>query len=258
MGLSSRSLRRFTSVGYQAGHHLPAGADVAINVGGTTNLAPLVKQAATAYQGTHAGVTITVKGTSSGAGIASLKSHAVDVAMSDVAVSDPDFSDTVLGVVGFAFMVNPDVGIKNLTHQDAIALYSGKVTNWKQIGGNDQKVVLIGRDIGTGTRFVVEEKVARLSVPMTIEKNAVAVVKAVAATPGSIGYLASGFIGDRQDLVISYDGVAPSESNIVSHAYPVSTDEHLYTQKGASADITAFVQYVKDDKPVLRANGVFR
>ncbi len=123
----------------------PAGADQAIEVGGTTNLAPLVTKAAADYQSSHPGVTITVKGSSSGAGIAALKDHQIDIAMSDVAVNDDDLSDTVLGVVGFAFVVNPDVGVKNLTRDELIGIFAGKITNWKMIGGNDRKIVIIGR-----------------------------------------------------------------------------------------------------------------
>ena len=124
---------------------LPASAAQTINVGGTTNLAPLVTKAAAAYQSAHPGVTITVKGDSSGEGIAALKAHKVDIAMSDVAVNDTDLTDTVLGVVGFAFVVNPDVGVKNLTRDELTQIFDGKVTNWKAIGGNDHPIVIIGR-----------------------------------------------------------------------------------------------------------------
>ncbi|HUN28540.1 MAG TPA: substrate-binding domain-containing protein [Alphaproteobacteria bacterium] len=236
---------------------LPAVADQSIKVGGTTNLAPLVAKAATAYQGAHPGVTISVKGTSSGAGIASLKDHQVDVAMSDVAVNDDDLADTVLGVVGFAFVVNPDVGIKNLTRDELTGIFSGKTTNWKQIGGNDRKIVIIGREIGTGTRFVFEDKVAKTLIPIKVAKNAVAVAEQVAATSGALGYIASGFIGDHQNMVVSYNGVEPTPDNIRNHLYSFATDEHLYTWKNADAGITAFVQYVKADTAVLRENGVF-
>ena len=257
MRLHSRFLAPLGALSIILSLILPAAAAQTITVIGTTNLAPLVADAAKEYQAAHAGVAITVKGISSGAGIAALKDKQADVAMSDVAVGDPDFQDTIIGVVGFAFAVNPDVGITNLTHKDAIAIYSGKVTNWKDVGGKDEPIVLIGRDIGTGTRFVFEDKVAKTLVPLDIEKNADAVVKKVAATPGSIGYLASGFIGNYQNLIINYEGIAPTEENIRNHTYPFATDEHLYVLKTASPDVTAFVQYVKNDKPLLRKNGVF-
>jgi phosphate transport system substrate-binding protein len=232
-------------------------AATTIRVHGTTNLAPMVTKAATAYQSNHPDTAIDVQGTSSGEGIASLKSHDADVAMSDVAVSDPDFVDTTLGVVGFAFVVGSKAGVSNLTRAEVQKMYAGKVTNWKQVGGNDEKIILIGRQIGTGTRLVMEQKVAKTLVPTQIQPNAKAVVDAVAATPGAIGYIATAFIGDNQNLVVTYQNVAPTEANIRSHTYAFSTDEHLYTLKTASPDVTAFVQYVKGDTALLEANGVY-
>jgi phosphate transport system substrate-binding protein len=236
---------------------LPAVAAQAINVGGTTNLAPLVTKAAATYQSSHPGVTIAVKGDSSGAGIAALKDHQVDIAMSDVAVNDTDLTDTVLGVVGFAFVVNPDVGVKNLTRDEISQIFDGKITNWKAIGGNDHPIVIIGRQIGTGTRFVFEDKVAKTHIPIKIEDNATAVLNSVAATPGALGYLASGFLDGHQDLVVTYNGVAPTPDNIRNHLYSFATDEHLYTQKNADPSVNAFVQYVKNGTELLKANGVF-
>jgi ABC-type phosphate transport system substrate-binding protein len=117
--------------------------------------------------------------------------------------------------------------------------------------------VLIGREIGTGTRFVFEDKVAKTTIPIRIESNATNVLNAVAATPGSLGYAATGFIDGHQDLVITYQGVAPTPENIRNHTYAFATDEHLYTLKTASAGVGAFVQYVKNDAALLKANGVF-
>ena len=236
---------------------LPVAAAQTIIVRGTTNLAPLVKTAATDYQKANTGVAIDVKGDSSGAGIAALKDNSANVAMSDVAVNDVDFQDTVLGVVGFAFVVNPDVGVKNLTRGELQNIFAGKITNWKAIGGNDRKIVLIGREIGTGTRFIFEDKVAKTEIPITVEPNAKAVVDKVVQTSGSLGYLASGFIGSHQNLVVTYDGVMPTADNIRNRTYSFSTDEHLYTRKNPPAGVAAFVQFVKNDKTLLQANGVF-
>ena len=258
--MRSNAHRILTSLGtllVAASLTLPVGAAQNLTVRGTTNLAPLVASAAADYQKANPGVTIDVKGNSSGAGIAALKDKSADIAMSDVAVNDADFNDTILGVVGFAFVVNPDVGVKNLTRGELQDIFAGKITNWKAIGGNDRKIVLIGREIGTGTRFVFEDKVAKTQIPITIEKNAKAVVDAVAQTSGSLGYLASGFIDGHQNLVVSYEGVMPTPENIRNHTYSFSTDEHLYMLKGGSAAAAAFIQYVKNDAAVLKANGVF-
>ena len=185
------------------------------------------------------------------------RTNPADVAMSDVAVNDADFNDTILGVVGFAFALNPDVGVKNLTRGELQDIFSGKITNWKAIGGNDRKIVLIGRQIGTGTRFVFEDKVAKTEIPITIEPNAKAVVEAVAQTSGALGYLASGFVDGHDNLIVSYEGVMPTPANIRNHTYSFSTDEHLYMLKNGPAAAAAFIQYVKNDAALLKDNGVF-
>ncbi len=236
---------------------LPAGAGVDINIGGTTNLAPLLLKLAADYEHSHPGVTISVGGTNTGAGIASLKKHDIDIAMSDVAVDKYGFSDTVLGTVGFAFVANPDCGIKNLTREQLMTIFSGQVTNWKAVGGNDRPIVLIGRDIGTGARFVFEDKVARTVVPVRVVADESDVLKAVARTSGSLGYLASGFLSGRGDLVITYEGVAPTPATIRASGYSFSTLEHLYTNRNASPDVAAFVQYVKSSTDQLIANGIY-
>jgi phosphate transport system substrate-binding protein len=236
---------------------LPAAAGQDIVVGGTTNLAPLLIKLASDYEASHPGVTISVSSTSSGAGIASLKNHDIDIAMSDVAVDDDAFSDTVLGTVGFAFVANRDCGVKNLTRDQLIAIFSGKATNWKEVGGNDRKIVLIGREIGTGTRFVFEDKVAKTTIPIRVEANAPALLTAVAQTSGALGYLASGFLGAHQDMVVTYQGVAPTPVTIRDNDYRFATSEHLYTAKNARPDVAAFIHYVKNSTNELIANGIY-
>ncbi|MGA7745960.1 MAG: substrate-binding domain-containing protein [Candidatus Aquilonibacter sp.] len=236
---------------------LSARAGVDISVGGTTNLAPLLIQAAAAYENSHPGVTISVSSTSSGAGIASLKKHDIDIAMSDVAVDDVEFGDNVLGSVGFAFVANKDCGIKNLAREQLIAIFSGKVTNWKDAGGSDRRIALIGREIGTGTRFVFEDNVAKTTIPIRVEANATAVLNAVASTSGALGYLASGFLGNHQDLLVAYQGVMPTPVTIRTREYRFSTSEHLYTYKNPRPDVAAFVQYVESSTDQLRANGIY-
>ncbi len=235
----------------------PANAGTDISVGGTTNLAPLLIKLAADYESSHPGVTISVSSTSSGAGIASLKGHDLDIAMSDVAVDDDTFNDNVLGTVGFAFVANSDCGVKNLTREQLSGIFSGQITNWKQVGGNDRKIVLIGREIGTGTRFVFEDKVAKTTIPIRIEANAPAVLKAVSQTSGALGYLASGFLDGHQDLVVTYQGVAPTQVNIRANAYRFSTSEHLYTHKNPRPEVSAFIQYVKNSTNQLVAAGIY-
>jgi phosphate transport system substrate-binding protein len=166
---------------------VPAIADTTIRVGGSTNITPPLAKMAPAYQAAHSGITLSVTGSSSGQGIAALKAGTLDVACSDVAVDDPAFDNTTVGVMGIAFVVGSGAGVKNLTRTQVQGIYSGKITNWKQIGGNDLAIVPFSRPLGAGTRFVFEMTVAKTLTDMKEQKDATSVVNAVAAIPGGVG-----------------------------------------------------------------------
>jgi len=234
----------------------PASAGAAIRIGGSTNDTPALKAIANAYQTAHTDVTFSIVGSSSGEGVAALRSGSIDIACSDVAVNDPAFTDTKIGVVGFVFVVGSGAGVSNLSRADVQGIYSGKITNWKQIGGNDLPIVPFSRPIGVGTRFIFEMTVAKTLIPMTIEPDATAVVNAVAATPGGIGYSSTNYVGDHQNLVVKYEGVAPTDANILSHTYKFATDEHAYTAGDVSADAKAFLAFVATQPATLKSFGI--
>ena len=132
-----------------------------VNVGGSTNPAGAVGAAAKAFMERNPAIGVSLQPSSSGAGIAALKAGTIDVAMSDVAINDPTFVDHRIGWLGIAIIAGPNTGITAITRAQLIGIYSGKITNWKQIGGNDQRIVPISRPIGTGTRFLFETLVAK-------------------------------------------------------------------------------------------------
>jgi phosphate transport system substrate-binding protein len=237
---------------------VPAAAQSPLRVEGTTNLTPLLTKAAAEYETEHSGTQIIVKGTSSGAGIASLKSGTIDIAASDIAVDDDSLSGTTLGVVGFAFVANKDAGIKNLTRQQLIGIFAGKIQNWKAVGGNDLPIVIISREIGTGTRLVLEQKVAKTLIDTKVVGNANEVIHAVDSTSGALGYVATYFVGDHTDLVVSYNGITPTPETIRDHSYAFSTDEHLYVQTKGSDEAKNFAAYVAGNKTLLESYGIYR
>ncbi len=231
-------------------------ADV-MSVQGTTNLSGMLAKAATAFESTHPGAAIAVKGTSSGAGIAAVKSGAIDVAGSDVAIDDPDLSDTILGKLGVVFIAGPGTGVKNINRKDVIAIYAGKIHNWKELGGKDLPIVVFGRPLGAGTRLVFEQKVAKTLTTVREPHDAGSMIPLITATPGGLGYVGAAFVGSHADSVLDYDGVAPTPRNIVDGTYTFATDEHLYVRKNADARTRAFVAYVAANKDLLQATGVY-
>src|SRR5271165_816686 len=126
-----------------------------ITAAGSTALLPLVKAAADEYQTKNPNVSISVTGGGSGTGIAQVAAKAVDMGNSDIlAKGHPELVDHRVAVVGFAIVVNPGAGVTNLTKKQIQDVFGGKVTNWKDVGGKDQKVVVINRPRSSGTRAV--------------------------------------------------------------------------------------------------------
>ena len=234
----------------------PALADASIRVGGSTNITPPLAKMAPAYEAAHPGTTVSIAGSNSGQGIAALRAGTLDVACSDVPVDDPLFEDTNVGVIGIAFVVGSGAGVKNLTRADVQGIYSGKYTNWKQLRGNDLAIVPFSRPIGAGTRFIFEMSVAKTLIDMKEQKDATAVVNAVSETPGGVGYASVNYIGDHQNLVVNFEGVAPTDANIASHVYKFSADEHVYTLKSASPEVKAFVAWAATQQAILKAGGI--
>jgi phosphate transport system substrate-binding protein len=236
---------------------LPASAADTLRVQGTLNQTAPLQKLAKDYASAHPGVAFDVQGTNAGQGIAALRAGTIDVAASDIAVDSDDFVDTNIGVLGVAFVTGPNTGIKNLTRDQLTGIYAGKITNWKQVGGNDQPIVLFGRNIGTGVRMLLEEKVAKQLVDTRNPVDPKELLAQISSTPGALGYTGLYFVRDHKDLIISYNGVFPTPENIRNHSYGFSTDEHLYVRKDGSAAARDFVTYVNSQRDTLAAFGIY-
>jgi phosphate transport system substrate-binding protein len=232
-------------------------AGESVVVGGSSNPAGAIKAAAKAFMATNAAVDVKVDTTSSGAGIAALKAGTIDVAMSDVEIDDPDFTDHRIGWLGMAIIAGPNTGVKGVTREQMIGIYSGKVKNWKEIGGNDQAIVPMSRPIGTGTRYLFEKLVAKTPIDTAAPAKADELVSTVDKTPGAIAYVATNFVDASHDTVLAYNGVLPTPENVRTHRYTFAADEHLYTGEKSSNASKAFADYVAGDAEVLAKSGIY-
>jgi phosphate transport system substrate-binding protein len=237
-------------------------ADVSISAAGSTALLPLVKSAAETYQNQHPDVKIAVTGGGSRVGITQVAAKAVDLGDSDIIASKKDYPSLVdhkVAVVGFAVVVNPDSGVKNLTKKQVQDIFSGKVTNWKDVGGKDEKIVVVNRPRSSGTRAVFTQTIMG-DVPVLesglTEDATGTVISAVKTTPGAVSYAAfSGTHGQTGVIELSIDGVAASEEKVVSGKYPIWSYEHVFTNGQPSKDIAAFIDFIANDKQLLTQLG---
>jgi phosphate transport system substrate-binding protein len=232
-----------------------AGAPGSITAAGSTALLPLVKQAAVDYQGKHPNVKISVSGGGSRVGITQAAQKAVDLGDSDIpAVNEPSLVDHQVAVVNFGVVVNPKAGVKNLTTEQIRNIFSGKVTNFKQVGGADQTITIVNRPTSSGTRAVFVKTLMGGKQPTEsglTQDSSGTVATIVAQTPGAISYVAIGYVKPGQQVAVSINGVAPTDENVTTGKYPYWSYEHIFTNGQPSAQAADFINFIKTDKTLL-------
>lgn len=219
---------------------------------GSTALQPLVEKVAEIYMTDHPNYMITVQGGGSGTGLTQVSSGAVDIGNSDVYAEEKDgidaskIEDHRVAVVGVAPVVNKETGVKNVTSQQLKDIFTGKVTNWKEVGGKDQKIELINRAAGSGTRATFEKWALEGAEPAKGQEqdSSGTVRKIVAETPGAISYLAFSYI-DSTIQGLAIDDVEPKDANVLDNSWKVWAYEHMYTKNDAKKEVLDFVEYMK-------------
>lgn len=225
---------------------------------GSTALQPLVDQVGQKFMGDNGDVTVQVQGGGSGTGLTQVSEGAANIGNSDVFAEEKldadkakELVDHQVAVVAMASVVNKDTGVTNLTKQQLVDIFKGKITNWKDVGGADQKITIVNRPSSSGTRatfekFALGEKVE--NVAGSIEQDSSGTVKQIVAdTKGAIGYLAFSYLDDTV-TALSYDGVEPTEANVQDGKYPIWAYEHMYTKGDPDGATKAFLDYFMSDE----------
>jgi phosphate transport system substrate-binding protein len=236
----------------------PAFADTTISIAGSTALLPLVKDAAGEYQDAHKDVKISVSGGGSGTGINQVAAKAVDIGDSDItAPQHPELHDNRVAVVGFAVVTHPAVNVKSLSKQQLRDIFSGKVANWKEVGGADQKIVVVNRPRSSGTRAVFAKTVMG-SVPINesglTEDATGTVISVVKQTPGAVSYAAFSGTNGSGLPEVAVDGVAPTEDNIITGKYPIWSYEHMFTNGAPTGEVSRFIAFVQSHAALVKKN----
>ena len=232
-----------------------------ITADGSSALQPLIKQAAAEFDATN-GTSNQISAGGSGKGLSDVNSGAVQIGMSDLFQEDKSISgltDHQVAVVAFTLVVSTDLKgkVDNLTSQQIQDIYSGKTTNWSQIGGPSELITVVNRPTTSGTRATFEKYVLKATneVPgnTLTQDNTGAVFQAVASTPGAIGYVSTGFVTSAADAAsapspICIDGAKANATDINSGKYQFWNVEHAYTKGPATGTAKALLTYVESDQ----------
>ncbi|USS87941.1 phosphate ABC transporter substrate-binding protein [Fructilactobacillus hinvesii] len=228
----------------------------AVTAVGSTAMQPLVQKAGSDFQNQHKQYTITVQGGGSGTGLSQAETGAVNIGNSDIFAEQKDgihankLQDHKVAVVGIAPVANEENGVKNLTEQQLAAIFTGKIKNWKEVGGKDLPIIVINRSQGSGTRKTFEANVLKGKQPVKSQEQDSngTVKKIVQNTPGTISYLSLPYL-NKQIKTLSVDGVEPTPANITTNKWKIWSYEHMYTAKKPSKATREFVNYLLS-KPV--------
>lgn len=237
-----------------------AGVSGTVTAAGSSALLPLAQEAAAEFMKNNPDCVVTVNGGGSGEGLKQVADGSVDIGNSDVAAEEKldasaasGLTDHEVALVAMAPVVSKDLDIDNLTTDQLIQVFTGKVTNWKDVGGPDEDIVLVTRPSSSGTRATFKkyalngEEEASNQALETDDSGTL--TQTVATTEGAIGYVALSYLTDNTDLkAVSIDGVEPSLKNVYSGDYKVWSYEHMYTKGDGSEAAQAFLKFMVSDE----------
>lgn len=239
-----------------------SGQKVSCKIKGSDTCLPLVQKESESYQNKNSGSSIVVSGGGSGVGIAALLNGTTDIAMASRKMKMDEklklqdaakvYKEVVIAKDALSVIVNPANKVGQLTREQLEGIFTGKIKNWKEIGGDDLAIVVYSRETSSGTYEFFKEKVllnknfasSALLMPATG-----AVVQSVSQTKGAIGYIGFAYINNSiKTLKISFDKgksyIEPTTPNAENDIYPITRPLMFYYLKSSESKVASFVNYI--------------
>lgn len=228
---------------------------------GSDTTLPLSQRLAEAYRQLHPNSTISVTGGGSGVGIAALEEGNTEIAMSSRAIKPEEAErlrlsnkkpiETIIAYDALAIVVNPENPVSKLTREQLEGIFRGKITNWKEVGGKNQKIIIYTRESSSGTYDFFLQKVLlrRNFAPTALSMPATgAILESIRQTPGAIGYVGISYIDHLKPIAVSFDKgkhyYLPDKTNAESGKYPIVRPLYYYYLPQNQALIEPFLQFI--------------
>ena len=251
-----------------------SGTLYAQRIKGSDTLLPIAQQTAERFMNKNPDARVTVTGGGTGVGISALLDNTTDIAMASrpikfsekmkVKAAKQDIEETIVAYDALAVIVHPSNPVKQLTRKQLEDIFRGKITNWKQVGGEDRKIVVYSRETSSGTYEFFKESVlknknympASLSMPATG-----AIIQSVSQTQGAIGYVGLAYVSPRiKTLSVSYDGkpyAEPSVENATNKTYPIVRPLYYYYNARNKGDVAPLMDFIlsTEGQDIIKKSG---
>lgn len=242
-----------------------------IVIKGSTTVLPIAQVTLEAYMKTHPGVNISLSGGGSGEGIKALIDKSAHIATSSREIKDKEIELAmargvkplahVVGIDAIVPVVHPKNKVSNLSLDQLSQIYQGKITNWKEVGGDDLQIVVISRDSSSGTfetwgHLVLNN--AKVTPKAQLQASNGAIVQAVSKNRYAIGYIGIGYI-NKSVKPLTVNGVPATQETARSKEFPISRPLYMYTDgepKGVTADYLKFVLSTNGQRLVAKVGFV--
>lgn len=237
-----------------------------VSLAGSTSMEKLCEAMSESFMNENPDITVTAEYTGSGAGLESLASRSVDIGNSSRSLKDEEKEagavENIVAIDGIAVITDKENTVNNLSSEQLAAIYQGQIKNWSELGGNDEAIVVIGREAGSGTRDAFEEileVVDSCEYAQELDSTGGVLAK-IASTPGAIGYVSLDVVDDTVNAE-SIDGVEPTEEQILAGEYllqrpfVMATNGEISEQSDA---VQKWFEYIASDagKEVIRSAGL--
>lgn len=237
-----------------------------VTLAGSTSMEKLANAMNEAFMEKYPSVSATAEFTGSSAGIESLAAGSVDIGDASRALSDDEkgqgIVENIVAIDGIAVITDTDNTITDIKSEDLAKVYTGEITNWKDIGGKDEQIVVIGREAGSGTRDAFEELMdVKDSCKYAQELDSTgAVLAKVAATPGAVGYVSLDVLDDTVNG-LQINSVEPTEENILAGTYVLQRPFVMATKgeiSEQSEQVQAYFDFInsEDGQNVIKSVGL--
>lgn len=237
-----------------------------VTLAGSTSMEKLANAMNEAFMEKYPNVSATAEFTGSSAGIESLAAGSVDIGDASRALSDDEkgqgIVENIVAIDGIAVITDTDNTITDIKSEDLAKVYTGEITNWKDLGGKDEQIVVIGREAGSGTRDAFEELMdVKDSCKYAQELDSTgAVLAKVAATPGAVGYVSLDVLDDTVNG-LKINSVEPTEENILAGTYVLQRPFVMATKgeiSEQSEQVQAYFDFInsEDGQNVIKSVGL--